>query len=125
MRRDSRTRGAAPASPVPLFGWAATTGPASVAASGGGLSGQTVSLDVLSYERLREIALYVCLGASVRGQMNSLLNARQTPLHRTNLRSPSAPRYNSKRRFGLEFNNYLRSALTLRGVSSRARRGSN
>jgi hypothetical protein len=31
---------------------------------------------------------------------------------------PSAPRYRSKRRFGLEFNNYLRLALTLRGVSS-------
>src|SRR5882757_6282019 len=34
------------------------------------------------------------------------------------LRSPSAPRYNFKRHFGLEFNNYLRSALPLRGVSS-------
>jgi hypothetical protein len=31
---------------------------------------------------------------------------------------PSAPRYNFKRHFGLEFNNYFRSALTLRGVSS-------
>ena len=34
------------------------------------------------------------------------------------LRSPSAPRYNFKRHFGLEFNNYFRSALTLRGVRS-------
>jgi hypothetical protein len=31
---------------------------------------------------------------------------------------PSASRYNFKRHFGLEFNNYFRSALTLRGVSS-------
>ena len=39
------------------------------------------------------------------------------------LRSPSAPPYNLKRQFRFEFNNYLRSALTLRGVSSRARVG--
>jgi hypothetical protein len=39
-------------------------------------------------------------------------------LAQTNLRSPSAPRSNSKRRFALKFNNYLRSALPLREVSS-------
>ena len=32
--------------------------------------------------------------------------------------SPNAPRYNLKGQFWLEFNNYLRSALTLRRVSS-------
>src|SRR6266480_2162580 len=37
---------------------------------------------------------------------------------RTNLRSPLAPPYNLKRQFGPAFNNYLPSALTLRGVSS-------
>jgi hypothetical protein len=35
-------------------------------------------------------------------------------------RSPSAPRYNFKRQFGLEFNNYFRSALTLRRLRSHA-----
>jgi hypothetical protein len=33
-------------------------------------------------------------------------------------RSPLAPPYNFKRQISLEFNNYLRSTLTLRGVSS-------
>jgi hypothetical protein len=38
-----------------------------------------------------------------------------------NSRSPLAPPCNFKRQFLLGFNNYLRSALTLRGVGSRAR----
>jgi hypothetical protein len=38
-----------------------------------------------------------------------------------NSRSPLAPPCNFKRQFFLGFNNYLRSALTLRGVGSRAR----
>ena len=55
----------------------------------------------------------LCFGASRRGHQCSALALAQT-----NLRSPSAPRYNSKRRFALKFNNYLRSALPLRGLSS-------
>jgi hypothetical protein len=38
-----------------------------------------------------------------------------------NPRSPAAPLFDLKRQFKFEFNNYLRSALTLRRVSSRTR----
>ena len=45
---------------------------------------------------------------------------RFVPIARDTLRrSPLAPPCNFKRQFLLGFNNYLRSALTLRGVSSR------
>jgi hypothetical protein len=44
---------------------------------------------------------------------------RFVPIARDTLRrSPLAPPCNFKRQFLLGFNNYLRSALTLRGVSS-------
>jgi hypothetical protein len=47
---------------------------------------------------------------------------RFVPIARDTLRrSPLAPPCNFKRQFLLGFNNYLRSALTLRGVSSRLR----
>ena len=71
----------------------------------------------------------LCRIATHRGRRSNKSNARrsygaiggrQGRRNTRNLypRSPSAPRYNFKRHFGLEFNNYLRSALTLRGASS-------
>ena len=71
----------------------------------------------------------LCRIATHRGRRSNKSNARrsygaiggrQGRRNTRNLypRSPSAPRYNFKRHFGLEFNNYFRSALTLRGVRS-------